>query len=151
VGDDVEKFFQSTAAPKSEFETTAQYESRRSAALMTGKQLVLLLDDGRQDTLKYDADAAIMTATIPTAKVFFLLEPNRPTYPVIKVHKVDRQKDEYIGQNGFGVERRIDRLRSDLYGLSLLRVSIIRSFSLSNITMRARRSRISALVSFVKS
>jgi hypothetical protein len=84
---------------------------------MIGKQLVLLLDSGPEEAFKYDADAGIMTATIPTSKVFFLLEPNRPTYQVVKVHRVDRQKDEYVGQNAYGAETRISRLRSDLYGV----------------------------------
>jgi hypothetical protein len=117
IGDDIEKSLQPSVSPKSEFETTAQYEARRAAARMTGKQLVLLLDDAREETFKYDADTGMMTATIPTSKVFFLLEPNRPTYQVIKVHKIDRQKDEYTGQNAYGAERRIERLRSTLYGV----------------------------------
>jgi hypothetical protein len=117
MGDDIETFFQSSAAPKSEFETTAQYEARRNAARMTGRPLTLLLDDARAGTFTYDADTGMMTATIPTSKVFFILEQDRPTHTVIKVHKVDRQKDEYVGQNAYGAGRRIERLRSDLYGV----------------------------------
>jgi hypothetical protein len=114
MGDNIENFFQSSAAPKSEFETTAQYEARRATARMIGKKLVLLIDGGPEEAFKYDADAGIMTATIPTSKVLFLLEQNRPTYQVVKVHRVDRQKDEYVGQNAYGAETRISRLRSDL-------------------------------------
>jgi hypothetical protein len=117
MGDDIEKFFQSSAAPKSEFETTAQYEARRNSARMTGRPLALLLDDTRVNTFAYDADTGMMTATIPTSKVFFILEQSRPTHTVIKVHVIERQKDEYVGQNAYGAERRIQRSRSDLYGV----------------------------------
>src|ERR1035438_8925154 len=56
IGDDIEKSLQPSVSPKSEFETTAQYDARRAAARVTGKQLVLLLDDAREETFKYDAD-----------------------------------------------------------------------------------------------
>ena len=117
VGDDIEKIFKSAAAPKSEFETTAQYVARRSAESIINKQLVLLLDDMNEESLKYDADLGIMTTTIPIKQKLFILEPDHPTYQVLAVRKVKLQKDEYIGQNSFGAKTRIERLRSELYGV----------------------------------
>jgi hypothetical protein len=117
TGDDIEQLFKSSGiAPKSEFETTAQYEARLNAARISGKRLVLLLDDVREQTFKYDADAGMMTATIPTSRVRFLSEPNYPTHTVIRVHKSER-RDEYVGQNAYGAERHISRTRGDEYGV----------------------------------
>src|SRR5438067_1371762 len=67
-GDDIMGIFGSVSSRKSEFETTAQYEVRRDASQVTGKRLVLLLDEARTELFKYDADARMMTTTLPMQK-----------------------------------------------------------------------------------
>jgi hypothetical protein len=115
-GDDIEQLFQTGSGPKSEFETSAQYEARRNATRANGKSLVLLLDDARDNLFKYDADAGMMSATIPTSRVHFLLEPKQPTHTVISVHTM-KHEDEYVGQNAYGAAKHISRTRGDMYGV----------------------------------
>jgi hypothetical protein len=117
-GDDIMGIFGPTTSTKSEFETTAQYEARRNAAQVTGNRLVLLLDQARTELFKYDADAGMMTATLPIQKTFFITEPKEPTYNVVSVHK-DVRADSYIGSNAYGAQRQIDRTRGTEYGVIL--------------------------------
>lgn len=103
--------------PKGEFETHAEYETRREAQrLKIAPQAVALVIDGNQLVFKYDADKGTMRAEVPTEADVFLADLDGPK---IKFRRVGIARREFVGTNGFGVKKLITYLEDKEFGIEV--------------------------------
>jgi len=102
AGDDIERLvkqLQAGLAPKTEFETTAEYGARRNLLKKDGTTIVVVPDVAiPASSFTYDADSQVMTYNI-----FFkeARPPQRTAIPVIRIRRSHRQ---YEGSNAYGAK-----------------------------------------------
>lgn len=113
--------------PRSEFETTAQYEARRKVPPLANRRFVFVLDDrntllqGPQFT--YDADAQLMNARAIARKHRFQAAsesyPRDESYPALAVKTVKTSGGSYEGMNAFGARAVVTETYLTQYGIVL--------------------------------
>lgn len=114
--------------PKSEFETTAQYEARQKESHPDSRTLVFVFGDPEQRTttigqgpaFKYDADTQIMSAGLVSRERSFGHQVvNSKKFHTLTATHVLRSRKEYVGTNAFGASVTITEIRIDEYGIIL--------------------------------
>jgi hypothetical protein len=131
IGQDIESVIKRLIAsgatrPKSEFETTEQYEKRVSLAL-DRNQLLFLLPVGEEDgdvvSFKYDADQQTMAADLWGVMQWLVRSDNtskeNPPHFQVEVKRRLLSSRQYLGSNAFGVNKTISFKEFDEFGLAL--------------------------------
>lgn len=117
----------SSALPaKSEFESTAAFDTKRAAfvdrqlygTLKPSDYLGFVADDTPTE-FKYDADSQILTVTLTDSPERFMLEnDDYPTLDSVLVRRIVLSRDRYIGGNAFGAKVVVTRTNSQEYGVA---------------------------------
>jgi TonB family protein len=120
LGDDIEATVRRMAAAgaasgKGEFETTAEYEARRSS-LITKGQLTFVVDEWLA-LFVYDADRSEMKVRVLAHPHTFYLEAGSPKFSCLVVKRVLKSERQYLGTNAFGVQAPIKDSTFDEYGI----------------------------------
>lgn len=106
--------------PKSEFETTQQYEDRADALLEEfDKKYTFVKPYGELD-FSYNADDAQMLARVPLsvfAREAWLADPKSPRLVSIALKSIITGERRYAGSNAFGVSRVITARTFDEFGI----------------------------------
>jgi hypothetical protein len=112
---------------KSEFESTASFELRRSSfskrplfANVTPKgELAFVIENSTLGSeFKYDADLATVVITLTGSTKRFLLEEDQPTLDAVPIRRVKTGRDSYVGSNVYGASAKVDRTYSDEFGVA---------------------------------
>ena len=134
-GNDIESLYTvAKAAPelkeKSEFETTAAYEARRTAfkdatlqkSIKANDELGFMLkpDEVSGPVFSYDADTGVMTIQVKGSRKEFLLEKDRPTLDVLPVRSKIISNSTFVGTNAYGAKVDVHDLFAEDYGLGNL-------------------------------
>lgn len=116
-----------TLKEKSEFETTAAFQVRRSRFAdepligdlkPTGLLAFLVEDSALATHFMYDADAQTLAATITGRTMRFIMDADKATLDGVLVRNVTRSRDTYIGGNAFGANVKVDRTFIEEFGLA---------------------------------
>jgi TonB family protein len=116
----VHQFLTTGAGTKSEFETTAQFETRMKQLTQPDKKYAFAYDlscDDHYCVFMYDADEAVMTASIMTTG--HAADANH-SY-TITIKDVMRHIDRHIGQNAYGAKVDVVSSFSDNYAILISR------------------------------
>jgi hypothetical protein len=117
-------------APKSEFETTQQYEQRVKILLESkNRQYVFVLDDYAASGT-YDADKEVMdmVVTAPSEIGLFDSDTHMVNEPAdstrywsssIELRSVVRSRTQYVGTSGLGAKATVTHITYDQYGIVL--------------------------------
>jgi hypothetical protein len=131
IADDIEGVINTMATtgaarPKSEFETTEQYEARLLQFASASKQdFVFLLgvgsDNGDAVSFEYDADSQTMTANMWGVLPWLRHGGPSAKRPQLQVEVKDRLvgSRQYVGSNAYGVKRIVSVREHDKFGLAL--------------------------------
>lgn len=107
--------------PKSEFETTAQYEARVNTARTANRQrLAFVFRDTspvRGPKFSYDADNATMNAKLNLERTQFVEVGSINSYYTADVKNIVRSQRKYVGTNGFGAKATISETFIERYGM----------------------------------
>jgi hypothetical protein len=133
--DDVEPLIRQFVAlgsgAKGEFETTAQFEARLKTAIQTDKQHAFFYDDQYGLDLKYDADNAVMKASVEVNRRKFNFDQDLLCIPIKTVRRLT---ESHVGQNSFGATGVFMSMIEDEFGVIISdeAASWLRSFSHPN-------------------
>lgn len=114
--------------PKSEFESSGEYE-RRKASFRSQPLVGNITPDSHLafvvgSEFKYDADGQVLTATVTSwQKEFFpetgySLTEAAPKMDTVTVRSTTRERGTYIGSNAFGAKVEVTETYSEDYGLA---------------------------------
>ena len=105
------------AAPKSEFETSAAYESRKAMYLDSkSRQYAFVLTS--QTEFVYDADAEQMSVKV-TASQRFYIDAGESRDHGFTLQTDIKSATKYVGSNALGVKATVTRVESDVFGVAL--------------------------------
>ena len=113
-------------AEKSDYETTKEYRDRMAAIgahkitpkITVGDTVSFVFDDTDQMLIRYDADdKAITLKKDLTGFSFFVINANRHNISGAIIDSIDKNVGSYIGQNGFGVKKRISKRKLTMVGI----------------------------------
>jgi hypothetical protein len=117
-----------TANPKSEFETTEQYQKRLASAT---ESLVLVIPPSRnapnafyqieETEVKYDADTGTMSVGLARGGHFEIdiESADYSKFQAFDLVSYTKPRPGYVGQNAYGVARRVTGEDETLYGVAL--------------------------------
>jgi hypothetical protein len=116
--------------PKSEFETTAQFEERKKtfasapigAKITPADALAFVVHGDSQlyaPNFKYDADSQTLTFTLSASPRELFSEPNSPTIDTLLVRTVVVSSGSYMASNAFGAKVKVDKIFSQEYGVGI--------------------------------
>lgn len=136
----VRRLIASESGEKKEFETTAQFEARQKAALITDRRYAFDIEtygytfsNGPSENrcgCEYDADTETMKARIDSHAELFA-DPSYSTSSAVPVRLSKRRTERHVGTNSFGAKAVFDSDFYDEFGIVLSRQSLAWLRSLS--------------------
>lgn len=115
-------------APKSEFETSAQYDARIASFanvrllgdISPNEQIAFVIAaDSNNLIISYDADTQDFTIGLKGSSRNFLIEPGRPAYVTLDLVSDLQTPKKYMGSNAMGASVVIEELDGQDYGLAI--------------------------------
>lgn len=112
---------------KSEFESTAAFESRRAAfsaqllfGSVTPNDYLAFVPDERFSSpeFTYDADSQQMTVSLEGRREEFIMEKGNPTLDVLQIESVVMERRDYMGSNAFGATVKVHEVFFQDYGVA---------------------------------
>lgn len=102
---------------RGEFETTEQFNARRSAAMGSRRDFVFVLD-ADQSEFRYIADSGFMSVEIVREALdSFPGEDDMPAVPRFRVRTISHRLGSYIGKNSFGVAKTVTVSKTEELGV----------------------------------
>ncbi len=113
--------------PKSEFESTVNFDRRRNTFVdrplysnLKPSDYFAFVIGGDAVEVNYDADFQLLSFTLTAQTIKFLLEDGSPTLDAIPIRHAVHTRGQYLGSNAFGATTVVTRATSEDYGVAFV-------------------------------